>query len=196
MTISSGNARKVDEMSADRWVEVRSLQSIANDLAPEVTFPAAFRGLISDLIREAPDSNEIFLEGLNLDPPPGASEILLHEAILRERVYVNLSKLKSLWIDAAVALAVALSTGGTPVAPLMAAVIAGLRRVQVLNEDEAEVVHVLLGYEDINAYETPVPLERIRQSYEDASVDIDALLQKLHKRDVLDISTLGIQLNM
>jgi hypothetical protein len=54
---------------------------------------------------------------------------------------------------------------------------------------------VLLGYKDVKAYEAPVPLERIRQSYEDANVNIDALLKKLQKRDVLEITASGVQLN-
>jgi hypothetical protein len=173
-------------------VEVKSLQALPNTIAPGIEFPAAFRGYVSDLIRESPDAADIFVEVIDLDPPGPAIVVLEESALFRNRVYVDFAKLKNVWVNAAIALAVALVTGGSGAAALMVRVISGLRRIEFLSDDEAEVVHVLLGYPDQNPY---LPLERLQESYSDASIDIDQLRDKLAQRGVIEISELGIRLN-
>jgi hypothetical protein len=189
------NPFRIPTTNDPKWVEVKALQGIPSKIAPGVEFPAAFLGYISDLIHESPNADEIFVEGINLDPPGPAIVILEESAFLRNRVYVDFAKLKSVWVDAAIALAVALLTGGSGAAPLMVGVISGLRRIELLSEDEAEVVHVLLGYPDQNPYIRPVPRERLQESYTDATVDLDQLLAKLAQRGVIEISDLGVRLN-
>lgn len=99
-------------------------------------------------------------------------------------VYVNMTSLKSMWVDAGIAFGITLLTAGNPLPVVLTLVARAIASLQILKEDEAELVHVILGLSEGQAYRQSVPESRIRDAYEDAAVSVADLLDALIERKV------------
>lgn len=109
-------------------------------------------------------------------------------------VYVNVGKLKSMWVDASIALGVTLLTLGNPLPVVLTLVARAVVSLQVLDEDEAELVHVILRMSEGTAYERPLDEARVRGAYHEATVSIDDLIDRLIARGVVTRHPRGLQL--
>jgi hypothetical protein len=97
-------------------------------------------------------------------------------------VYVNVGKLRSMWLDAAIAIGDTIVTGGSA-APGVSAVIArAVASLKILTEDEAGLVHVINAKSKGHAYSRPLPEPQLRAAYRGATVSLDAVIEKLIDR--------------
>ena len=114
--------------------------------------------------------------------PPGVIGYL----IPKTRFFVNLSTWRSLFGDAMTAMVVYMYAQSVPAAAAAAAIRKAHADLRRLSEDEAELVHVIIGLaEGRNPYKTPVEESEVRAAYVDATVSLDALLQSLSDKGVL-----------
>lgn len=110
------------------------------------------------------------------------------------QVFVNLGAMKGIWKDALIGAIVAFVTVGNPLPGVLAAALKAVASLQVLDEDEGELVHVLLQLSDGNAYTRSVPEDRVRAAYKEALVSIDDLIDGLLAKDVIARHRDGIRL--
>ena len=116
--------------------------------------------------------------------PPGVSGYLIPTT----RFFVNLSTWRTLFGDATTALVVYTYAQSVPAAAAAAAVRKAHADLRRLSEDEAELVHVIIGLADgRNPYKTPVEESKVQAAYVDATVSLDALLQSLVDKGVIVI---------
>jgi len=99
-------------------------------------------------------------------------------------VYVNVTSLQSMWVDAGIAFGITLLTAGNPLPVVLTLVARAVTSLQLLNEDEAELVHVILGLSEGQAYRQSVAESRIRDAYEEATVSVGDLLDALIDRKI------------
>ena len=84
-----------------------------------------------------------------------------------------------------VALAVYSMTLSTPAAFFAATARKLYDNFNLLSEDEAEVVHVMIALAGGRPYTTPVPEAKLHAAYVDATVSLDALLDSLELKKVI-----------
>lgn len=109
-------------------------------------------------------------------------------------VYVNVTALKSMWVDAGIAMGVTLLTAGNPLPVVLTLVARAVASLTVLDEDQAELVHVILGLSEGRAYTQSVPEHRILAAYQDATVSVGDLLDALLARRIATRRHDGIRL--
>lgn len=109
-------------------------------------------------------------------------------------IYVNVGKLKSMWIDAAIAMGVTLATGGSALPGVLTVIARAVASLRVLSEDEAELVHVIIALANGHAYSRPVPEDELRAAYRDATVSLDDLVEALVERGFAKRRGDGVQL--
>ena len=114
--------------------------------------------------------------------PPGVSGYLVPQT----RFFVNLSTWRDLFGDAMTAMIVYTYAQSVPAAAAAAAVRKAHADLLRLSEDEAELVHVIIGLADgRNPYKTPVKESQVQAAYLDATVSLEALVQSLVDKGVL-----------
>lgn len=114
--------------------------------------------------------------------PPGVIGYL----VPKTRFFVNLSTWRSLFGDATTAMLVYAYAQSVPAAAAAAAVRKAHADLRRLSEDEAELVHVIIGLAaGRNPYKTPVEESKVQAAYVDATVSLDALMQSLVDKGVL-----------
>lgn len=142
--------------------------------------------------REYFSSREARERALRGEPPLPEDPRELHFGVFN--VYVNVGTLKSMWVDASIALGVTLLMAGNPVPVALTLIARAIASLQILDEDEAELVHVILGLSEGHAYRQSVAEDTIRAAYVDAGVSIDDLLDRLTERKVIVSRRDGIRL--
>jgi len=98
-------------------------------------------------------------------------------------LYITVETFKKMWMDAAIGIGFYIATNGS-VESIAIAFTRAIAALKFLSDDESELVHVILHLSRGHAYETPVSETTIRASYQDATLSLDDVLDKLVKRGV------------
>ena len=69
-----------------------------------------------------------------------------------------------------------------------------LESTTILSSDEIEALAVIAGNADGDPFKTPIPLSRVKASYHEATIDIDAILNSLEDKKVLTRTAESIKL--
>jgi hypothetical protein len=166
----------------DGWKEIADADALATQLGfGRITPEAASR--ILETITQMPYSDryvKIRIEFPEL--PPGNIGYM----VPRTRIFFNLRRCKEFWGDAMVALATYLFTQSPQAAFIAATIRKVYDNLVLLSEDEAEVIHVLIGLARGDPYGIPVPEEALRSAHTDATVSINDLLDSLERKNVLE----------
>lgn len=120
--------------------------------------------------------------------------IVMGYQVPKTRVFINLGTFKDLWIDAAIAIAAAMTTDTSGASAAIRAAVKSVQALRLLSEDEAEVVHVLLSLSGKSAYSEPFSEDVLRRSFVDATYSISDLLDSLEKKKIIVREPAGIRL--
>ncbi len=160
-------------------VDADGSQVVAASGLQDVEVP---EGLL-DWLMQAPGSDQFLVKRIEWPTmQPGTIGLLVPHT----QFYFNVSAFGRSWGSALIALAAALAD--TEHAEIViGAAIAGevCERFKRLTEDEAELVHVIIGKCHGNPYTSPVPERAVMDAYVDAKVSVDDLLQSLEDRGVI-----------
>lgn len=160
----------------------------------EVTDPAALAGALSaDLdhqsenlyaaVMRIPGSERWWRTSTEVvDGTQGTS---LGLQLLKTRVFFNLTEARKLWGDAAVVGTVFLLSSSLPLAGAVALVKKLVENLNLLTEDEAEAVRVIMGLAGPRPYETSVPEAAVRAAFAEATINIGAVLDSLETKKLL-----------
>lgn len=166
----------------DRWTEVADAGALRTALGFDPVAPEAFARLL-DAVTEAPHSDEYVKVRTEFPRlPRGLSGYL----VPRTRIFFNIRRCKEFWGDAMVALATYLITQSTQAAFIAATIRKTYDNLALLSEDEAEVVHVLIGLSRGDPYVIGVSEEALKSAYTDATVSINSLLDALERKNVIE----------
>ena len=164
-----------------------------------------------------PETEQELARILELDPPPSDQAWLIgafihlsnygdddhqdsdlyvsHYKIPKVPLNVSITNLRKLWVDVAVGIGWAIATGGQGGFETVSLVVAhALTLVRSLSEDESELVHVILHISRGHAYHASISEKDLHQAYEDATLDLDHLVQGLEKKGVLTRTDGRVQL--
>jgi hypothetical protein len=166
----------------DGWTEITDAGALPSELGFDQVAPEA-AGRLLEAVTTAPHSDQYIRVETELPRLPRA---VSGQMVPRTRIFFNVSKCKEFWGDAMVALAAYLVTQSTQVAFVAATIRKVYDNLVLLSEDEAEVVHVLIGLSRGSPYVIPVSEEALRRAYTGASVSINALLDALESKQVLE----------
>lgn len=166
----------------DGWTEITDAGALRTALGFNPIAPEAFARLL-DAVTEAPHCDE-YVKVRTEYPrlPSGLSGYL----IPRTRIFFNIRKCKEFWGDAMVALATYLITQSTQACLHCCDNQEDVRQSRPVSEEEAEVVHVLIGLSRGDPYAIPVSEEALKSAYTDATVSINRLLDALERKHVLE----------
>jgi Fe-S cluster assembly scaffold protein SufB len=111
---------------------------------------------------------------------------------LKTRVFFNLTEAKKMRDDLVIFGVVFLVTQNLPLTTLLGAAKKLKDTVKVLSEDETEVVRTIMGIAaPASAYSVGVPEHQVRAAYNNASVDVDQLLDSLQAKNIIRTERVG-----
>jgi hypothetical protein len=165
-----------------KWLEVENAEALVTALGLDASSTEGQGAKLLELIRRAPESSTY----LNIKTEyPKSEPGKLGYVVPRTRIFFNFGRCKEFWGDAMVAVAVFSLTHSTPAAFFAATARKLYDNLTLLSEDEAEVVHVLIGLAGGRPYTTPVPESRLHDAYFEATVSIDTLLDSLERKNII-----------
>lgn len=148
-----------------------------------VDLPADIRpSAILDLLRDAPEADEYLT--LRTEMPqiqPG----VLGYLVPKTRIFFNVERCKQLWGDAMVAGAVFTMTQSAPAAFFAASARKVYDNLVLLNDDEAEVVRDFFALSAGRPYDTPIEETALRRRFDETSLSLDAVLDKLERKGIV-----------
>ena len=161
------------------WTEFRDVSDLGSLLGLDDDLPDDFLARFMSM----PNAREYVTSRTEVPRmPPGVIGYLIPTT----RFFVNLSTWRSLFGDATTAMLVYTYAQSVPAAAAAAAIRKAHADLRRLSEDEAELVHVIIGLADgRNPYKTPVEESQVKAAYVDAKVSLDALMQSLVDKGVL-----------
>ncbi len=150
-------------MRVEGWTEVRDGQELVNALgvaADEAT---------ADLLLLAPESDLYLTTRTEL---PAVAAGTMGYLIPHTRFFFNVSACRQFWGGAMVALTTYLATNSPQASFVAATLRKAYDNLTLLTEDEAELVHVVIGLCSGNPYRVPVREEAVMRSYTDSAVSV------------------------
>ncbi|MGV0041663.1 hypothetical protein [Mycobacterium colombiense] len=170
------------------WPEVENAEALVAEAGLDPALIEGQGAKILELMSRAPESSR-YLEIKTEYPkmPPGHVGFMVPHT----RIFFNVGRCKEFWGDAMVALSVYAMTLNTPAAFFAATARKLYDNFTLLNEDEAEVVHVLIALAGGHPYTTPVQESKLHAAYIDATVSLDELLDSLERKNVIQKRRVG-----
>ncbi len=162
------------------WIEVTEPAALADVLDTDVGVGA---DELYSALMQIPGSELWWITQTEIVRPTDGAGLGLQ--LLKTRVFFNVTEARKVWGDVAVAATVFLLTTNLPVAGAVALVKKLIDNLKLLDEEEAEAVKVIMGLAGRQPYDKSVAEASIRAAYQDATVDIDKVLDRLEGKKLL-----------
>lgn len=175
-------------MNCDGWIDVTRPKDLAAVLGIDVSETTKS---VYSAITVLPHRDSYWV--IREEPAPDQfGDDALGFQVLKTRVFINMTEAKKVRADIYMLGVTYLATQNVPLTTMLGVVRKFAEVLRVLTEDEAEVVRVIVGLAaPSNAYSLGVPETQVRAAYQDATVDINSLLDSLASKGIIRTERIG-----
>ena len=164
------------------WINVTDAEDLARILDIELPADTALLYSILTTVLDRDQWTVVTTVDVSAASQPGA----LGMQVLTTRVYLNVSEARKLWGDVLIFGAAFLVTQSTTLAAALTLLKKLKDTFKILTADEKELVAVIVGLaRPGNPYAASVLEADVKSAYEEAAVDVDALLDALQRRNII-----------